>query len=204
MTTKETKTELMKAASDLIAQSKTMSANDPERYLVEETGHELQKIASEIDDNATEEELQAMVTIEKAAAVRVFPSAYGPATKRFVETMGSGAAGLTLGIGALAALKAAKKMGDMVDYSRYRSALDTAVKGNSTLEEVPEDRIRNIGETIHRFAPMASQDPNLLGAVLNNYAITDGAVDAQTIKMLTEIEDRMNKRHQSSVSGLKV
>lgn len=193
-------TSLIKAASE------DASAN---RYLIEETGRELIKLASAVKDTVTSAEVAAMTTLEKSAAIHVFPSAsvLGPMTKKFTETLGAGGAGLVLGLGALAALKAASKIGEIRDYGKYRDALNTAYRGNEMLAAIPEEGIRDIGESIYRFAPKASQDPNLLKNILNTYAASggvNGGLEGPTIRMLTEIEDRLTKRNQSNVSGLKI
>lgn len=209
MTTPTFKEEAVATGEALIKMAST--DNSVEKYLIEETGREMVKLAKALNDDVTAEEVNAMATLEKRAG----PSSdiirsvlrMAPGIEAAQRAAGTGVVGLTLGLGALAAMKAANKIGELRDYSKYRDALNTAYSGNDMLAAIPEEGIRDIGESIYRFAPKASQDPNLLKNILNTYAASggvNGGLEGPTIRMLTEIEDRLTKRTQSNVNGLKI
>lgn len=74
-------------------------------------------------------------------------------------------------------------------HAKFKVALDQAIAMNRVLQGAPRERVENYGETIFKFAPHIACDANLMSSILANAVHGDG-IDPNTIKMLSEMENR--------------
>jgi hypothetical protein len=74
-------------------------------------------------------------------------------------------------------------------HTRFLEALRQALASSEFLQKQPRAKVENYANTIYKFAPMVSTDPNLLQSVLTNAVHGDG-VDITIIKTLTDLESR--------------
>jgi hypothetical protein len=87
--------------------------------------------------------------------------------------------------------------------NKFDMALAQVMSTNKIVKGANPDRAKEYAETMFRFAPHVASDPNLLGSVLSN-AIQGESVDANTIKMLVDLEGRyVDNNRPSPLLGIK-
>ena len=116
--------------------------------------------------------------------------------------MGKGIGGMVTSLGAVGVGSAYKHVANLATHSRFLQALEFAVKHNRNLQEVDRAKILQYAETIFKFAPNVSTDPNILTSTLVNAVLGDG-MDIQTIKTLTELEAKYTDNNAFSVKDYK-
>lgn len=117
---------------------------------------------------------------------------FGPVeslSKGFMENVGRGMAGLTMGIGVTSIASAVKGIKNDQLHNEFVNALKTAISTNPILRQAKKEKVVNYAETIFKFAPNVATDPNLLSSVLAN-AVHGEGVDPLTLKSLSELESR--------------
>lgn len=120
------------------------------------------------------------------------PDAYKELINGFSGSVGKGIGGLlvTMGVSGVADLMRGAQ--NSILHTKFLQALEKAKQSNRILQEVPTAKLVQYAETIYRFAPHVSTDPNLLSSVLAN-AIHGEGIDPQTIKSLTDLEGRFRE-----------
>jgi ABC-type lipoprotein release transport system permease subunit len=113
----------------------------------------------------------------------------GSLSKGFMENIGRGMAGLTMGVGAMSIASAMKGVKNDQLHNEFVTALRTAIQINPILRQAKKEKVVNYAETIFRFAPNVATDSNLLSSVLAN-AVHGEGVDPLTLKSLSELESR--------------
>jgi hypothetical protein len=110
---------------------------------------------------------------------------------------GAAVAGVSLASNAISGLASAaiNKIGKSYSAGNNRQAYEAAFReavANSDLLQQDPAKARKMGETIFRVAPTISGDANLLTNILNN-SIHGDSMDLQTVKVLTELEEKHTK-----------
>ena len=121
------------------------------------------------------------------------PSVGESVMKGFTEGLGKNVGSLVIG-GGLATFGAALGLAQRgALHTKFLTALEKAMTLNQVLKDAvangKRDKIKSYAETIFKFAPNVSTDPNLLGGILANTIHGDG-VDVMTIKTLGDLESR--------------
>lgn len=110
---------------------------------------------------------------------------------------GAAAVGTTLAANAISGLassaisKIGKSYGAHSNRQEFENAFKESMDNSEILQQDPI-KSRKMAETIFRVAPTMSGDSNLLTNILNN-AIHGDSMDLQTVKVLTELEEKHNK-----------
>ena len=108
-----------------------------------------------------------------------------------------GKAALGLGIGALGGLasmavnKIGRVFGATANRASYDRAFRTAMKDSEILQNDPM-KAKRMADTIFGFAPMVASDPNVLSNILVN-SIHGDSMDLQTVRAVTELEEKLTK-----------
>lgn len=132
--------------------------------------------------------------LEKSAAGHHVsgPDALKEFVNGFAGNVGKGFGGLVVSTGVTALANAFGATASSLTRTKFLKALEQAIASNRLLQEAPKAKVIQYAETIHKFAPQVSTDPNLLSSVLAN-AIHGEGVDPQTIKSLTDLEGRFRE-----------
>jgi hypothetical protein len=126
-------------------------------------------------------------------------------TPSIAEEMARGVSGaLGKGIGGLAVALGATSVGTLYGHaknmnlhSKFLQALEHAVSNNSILKEAKREKVLQYAESIFKFAPNVSTDPNILTSILANAVLGDG-MDIMTMKTLTDLEDKYTSNNTFS------
>lgn len=79
---------------------------------------------------------------------------------------------------------------------RFDMALAQVMSGNKIVRGARPEKVKDYAETIFRFAPHVASDPNLLASTLANVVQGEG-IDANTVKMLVELEGRYTDNNRT-------
>lgn len=180
---------------------------------------ELEKFASENDLGFTREDIETAVNSEimdkMASITSLLSKPVGTAGKdaaltagqamgkSVADTVGKGLAAFGVGLGLTAGVKAFDKGSNMLSRRAFDSALDEVKRTNSIVRDADQGKVERFANTIHRFAPTASTDPNLLSSVLGQ-AVQYESIDQNTIKSLAELEGRMHQNSSIKVKDMMV
>ena len=118
------------------------------------------------------------------------------------EAMGKGIGGIAVSLGTMGVGSAYKHVVNLATHSKFLQALEFAVRHNRNLQNEDRAKILQYAETIFKFAPNVSTDPNILTSTLVNAVLGDG-MDIQTIKTLTELEAKYTDNNAFSVKEYK-
>lgn len=105
--------------------------------------------------------------------------------------------GLALGgaaIGGLASMavnKVGKAFGAQANRASYDAAFRTAMSNSEILQNDPQ-KAKRMADTIFGFAPTVASDANVLANILAN-SIHGDSMDLQTVRAVTELEEKLNK-----------
>lgn len=80
---------------------------------------------------------------------------------------------------------------------RFDMALAQVMSGNKIVRGARPEKVKDYAETIFRFAPHVASDPNLLASTLANVVQGEG-IDANTVKMLVELEGRYTDNNRTN------
>lgn len=119
-------------------------------------------------------------------------AAGGMVQKPFVEGLAKGLAGLTIGLGALGAVKTMSMAQNNNLHVKFVEAVQRAIQMNSVLRNAKKEKVASYAQTIFNFAPHVATDPNLLSSILASAVQGDG-IDPMTISTLTQLEQRYNQ-----------
>ncbi|CAL9984635.1 hypothetical protein VPHD148_0275 [Vibrio phage D148] len=126
---------------------------------------------------------------KEASFGRDFAGAFGG------EAVGKAALGLGMGalggLGAMAVKKVSKGFGASSNRAGYDTALQKAISSSEVLQNDPQ-KAKMMGDSIFGFAPTVAQDANVLRNILDN-SIYGDSIDLQTIKAVTELEEKLKK-----------
>lgn len=125
------------------------------------------------------------------------PSVRGAISSSFIKGIGeeSGKGIAQAGFGVLGSIinAAASKLDMLSLRSKFSKAMEQVSQVNKVVrDELQEDpmKVKSFADTIFKFAPHVACDPNMLAWALAG-TIHGGGVDANTIKMLAEMENRI-------------
>jgi hypothetical protein len=113
-----------------------------------------------------------------------------------LSELASTAGGLLLaggaGVGIHSLLQARKNSELINQYEGFQNVLASVSKRNPLLSNESPERIKDLGNSIFKFAPTVANDPLVLETVMSN-AIHGGGLDPQTVRSLQELEERYHK-----------
>lgn len=156
----------------------------------------IEKIAAEKypeDAQAAEEFVKAFM--EKMANE---PSIPGSWNKGIGESLGRGVVGLGLGLGVAGVSHVVGGIRNQVMHNKFLQALNEAVQMNVILKKADKQKVLSYGETLFRYAPHVATDANMLAHLLSNAVQGDG-IDAQTIRMAADLENRYQQNNEVRV-----
>lgn len=104
--------------------------------------------------------------------------------------LGMGATALG-GLGAMAVSKVSKGFGASSNRAAYDAALQKAISSSEVLQNDPQ-KAKRMGDSVFGFAPTVASDANVLRNILDN-AIYGDSIDLQTVRAVTELEEKLNK-----------
>lgn len=107
---------------------------------------------------------------------------------------------LGVGMGLLAAFKAAGAISNQIDKNRFDKAFAQVLTNTPTLKEHDPVRVQNIAQSIFRLAPHVAVDPMLLGPLVVSQVNNAAGIDPNTLRSIVELEDKIRGR---SSFGLK-
>lgn len=116
----------------------------------------------------------------------------GEVGRNFAGSIGKGLAGATIGVGVAGLSGLVRNITGGSLHNEFLEALQEAVATNPILKQAKKDKVMNYANTIFKFAPHVAADANLLSSILAN-AIHGEGIDPQTIKTLTDLENRYNE-----------
>lgn len=70
---------------------------------------------------------------------------------------------------------------------RFDAALEQAIQRNQILQHTDRAKVDDMANTIRKYAPNASADPNLLSSILSNAVMMDG-IDPTVLQSLLNLE----------------
>jgi len=110
----------------------------------------------------------------------------------FAKGLGEGAAKVGLGIAAGAGLLGAHGLYQgliqrPIQNRRFDAALEQAIQRNQILQHTDRAKVDDMANTIRKYAPNASADPNLLSSILSNAVMMDG-IDPTVLQSLLNLE----------------
>ena len=110
-------------------------------------------------------------------------------TDGVLGAVGKGIGGLAVGLGIHGLNTAMGHVQEGQLRTQFLSALASAISSNVVLRQANKAKVEQYAETIFKFAPHVSADPNLLSSILAN-AIHGEGIDPMTIKTLGDLEGR--------------
>lgn len=106
------------------------------------------------------------------------------------EALGKGVIGLGLTLGAAGVAHLAGGIKSQVLHNKFLKALVQATNMNVILKGADREKLLSYGETLFKYAPNVATDPNMLAHLLS-YAIQgEGGMDAQIIRLASDLENR--------------
>lgn len=170
----------------------------------------IEKIASDIPKEDHQdfiekcaEEFERLISItgmEKEASMADFVTGFAGKAPGLAGAAGGIAnkAVTGLAVGGLAGLaniavnKVSGMYGNAEAKSAYERAFRQAVQGSEILREADSQKVRRMADSIYSFAPTVASDSNVLANILSN-AIYGDTIDLQTVRAVTELEEKLSK-----------
>ena len=118
------------------------------------------------------------------------------APSSFAKGLGMAGLGLATGLGALAVAKANRASQGSQNRRDYENALKQAISRSDMLADADQEKLRRFADSVFSFAPSVARDANVLTNVLTN-AIHGESLDLQTIRAITELEEKLQKNNPS-------
>lgn len=117
-------------------------------------------------------------------------SALGSFGEGALKAVGTGVAGLGIGLGihGISSMINSAATSDL--RSKFQVSLQRAMATNPLLEDADKAKVNSYAETVFRFAPHVASDPNLLSGILAHIVQGEG-VDITIMKTLTELESKL-------------
>jgi hypothetical protein len=116
--------------------------------------------------------------------------------------LGQAAGGAVAGLGAGLAIHGVSSMMNAASSSNLRAKFDQsfqqAVRSNPLLQDADKAKLASYGDTIFKFAPHISADPNLLSGILAHIIQGEG-VDVTILKTLTDLEAKLIESRKNSL-----
>lgn len=104
--------------------------------------------------------------------------------------LGLGASAIA-GLGAMAVNKIGSAFGAQANRASFDQAFKTALSNSEILQNDPQ-KAKRMADTIFGFAPTVAADANVLTNILTN-SIHGDSMDLQTVKAVTELEEKLTK-----------
>ena len=114
------------------------------------------------------------------------------------QGFGAGAAAVVLGLGIHGMSSTFNQMGLSGLREKFQAALSKAVATNTVLMDADRTKVNSYAETIFKFAPHVSADPNLLASILAN-AVHGEGLDPMTIRTLADLEGRIQESRKNAL-----
>ena len=96
------------------------------------------------------------------------------------------------GLASMAVDKVSKGFGSRSNRASYEKSFADAVKRSEILQQADHTHLKRMADSIFTFAPRVSSDSNVLTNILVN-AVHGDSIDLQTIRAVTELEEKLNK-----------
>ncbi len=109
-----------------------------------------------------------------------------------------GAAALAIGLGVHGVSSGLSGVANMNRHREFRRVLDQVVSATPLLKSYDRSKVDSFAETIFKFAPKVSTDPNLLGSILA-HAVQGEAMDSNIIKTLVDLEAKVTETHKNNL-----
>lgn len=100
------------------------------------------------------------------------------------------------GLASMAVNRVGSAFGAASNRAAYDRAFQTAMKDSELLQNDPQ-KAKRMADTIFGFAPTVASDANVLANILTN-SIHGESMDLQTVRAVTELEEKLNKMKANS------
>ena len=161
--------------------------------------HEEAKVALSAEFDNLEKSASFGANAFMAGAGGAMSSMKGGLGSRMAAGLGAAAVGATgllaadaiKGLASMAVDKVGGAFGAASNRSAYDQAFKTAVSNSEILQQDPQ-KAKRMADTIFGFAPTVAADANVLANILDN-SIHGDSIDLQTVKVVTDLEEKLNK-----------